>query len=240
MNLTFIFYYFFISNDYLLALSKNCVYSKIPLYCIIGLLPSYLERAHSSLVYMVNHLIKQSSHASSGFYLNEFEKLNTVLQELESKKQKTILIGVSFALMDFADAFPQQLKYTIVMETGGMKGRRTEMIKPMLHSYLKERLGTSTIHSEYGMTELLSQAYAVKEGVFRCPPWMRMLVGDEEDPGQLKKVGKGILHVIDLANIYSCAFIATEDIAEVYEDGSFSILGRADNSDRRGCSLLVV
>ena len=209
-------------------------------YCIIGLLPSYLERAHSSLVYMVNHLIKQSSHASSGFYLNEFEKLNTVLQELEIKEQKTILIGVSFALMDFADAFPQQLKYTIVMETGGMKGRRTEMIKPMLHSYLKERLGTSTIHSEYGMTELLSQAYAVKEGVFRCPPWMKMLVGDEEDPGQLKKVGKGILHVIDLANIYSCAFIATEDIAEVYEDGSFSILGRADNSDRRGCSLLVV
>jgi hypothetical protein len=209
-------------------------------YCIIGLLPSYLERAHSSLVYMVNHLINQSSHASSGFYLNEFEKLNTVLQELETKEQKTILIGVSFALMDFADAFPQQLKYTIVMETGGMKGRRTEMIKPMLHSYLKDRLGTSTIHSEYGMTELLSQAYAVKEGVFRCPPWMKMLVGDEEDPGQLKKVGKGILHVIDLANIYSCAFIATEDIAEVYEDGSFSILGRADNSDRRGCSLLVV
>jgi acyl-coenzyme A synthetase/AMP-(fatty) acid ligase len=110
----------------------------------------------------------------------------------------------------------------------------------MLHSYLKDRLGTSTIHSEYGMTELLSQAYAVKEGVFRCPPWMKMLVGDEEDPGQLKKVGKGILHVIDLANIYSCAFIATEDIVEVYEDGSFSILGRADNSDRRGCSLLVV
>ena len=209
-------------------------------YCIIGLLPSYLERAHSSLVYMVNHLINQSSHASSGFYLNEFEKLNTVLQELETKEQKTILIGVSFALMDFADAFPQQLKYTIVMETGGMKGRRTEMIKPMLHSYLKDRLGTSNIHSEYGMTELLSQAYAVKEGVFRCPPWMKMLVGDEEDPGQLKKVGKGILHVIDLANIYSCAFIATEDIAEVYEDGSFSILGRADNSDRRGCSLLVV
>ncbi|MFM1756272.1 MAG: hypothetical protein RL621_1220 [Bacteroidota bacterium] len=209
-------------------------------YCIIGLLPSYLERAHSSLVYMVDHLIKQSSHTLSGFYLNEFEQLDTVLKELETKKQKTILIGVSFALMDFADAFPQQLKYTIVMETGGMKGRRTEMIKPLLHAYLKERLGTTTIHSEYGMTELLSQAYAVKEGVFRCPPWMKMLVGDEEDPDQLKTSGRGILHVIDLANIYSCAFIATQDIAEVYEDGSFSILGRADNSDRRGCSLLVV
>ena len=209
-------------------------------YCIIGLLPSYLERAHSSLVYMVDHLITQSSHTLSGFYLNEFEQLDTVLKELETKKQKTILIGVSFALMDFADVFPQQLKYTIVMETGGMKGRRTEMIKPLLHAYLKERLGTTTIHSEYGMTELLSQAYAVKEGVFRCPPWMKMLVGDEEDPDQLKTSGRGILHVIDLANIYSCAFIATQDIAEVYEDGSFSVLGRADNSDRRGCSLLVV
>jgi hypothetical protein len=209
-------------------------------YCIIGLLPSYLERSHSSLVYMVDHLIKQSSHALSGFYLNEFEKLNAVLKTLESAKQKTILIGVSFALMDFADAFPQQLESTIVMETGGMKGRRTEMIKPMLHAYLNERLGTSTIHSEYGMTELLSQAYAIKDGIFKCPPWMKILVGDEEDPNQLKTVGRGILHVIDLANIYSCAFIATQDIAEVYEDGSFSVLGRSDNSDRRGCSLLVV
>jgi phenylacetate-coenzyme A ligase PaaK-like adenylate-forming protein len=189
---------------------------------------------------MVDHLIKQSAHTMSGFYLNEFEKLDAVLKTLESVKQKTILIGVSFALMDFADAFPQQLESTIVMETGGMKGRRTEMIKPMLHAYLNERLGTSTIHSEYGMTELLSQAYAIKEGIFKCPPWMKILVGDEEDPNQLKTVGRGILHVIDLANIYSCAFIATQDIAEVYEDGSFSVLGRSDNSDRRGCSLLVV
>ena len=215
-------------------------YGQASEYCIIGLLPSYLERSHSSLVYMVDHLIKESSHTLSGFYLNEFEKLDAVLKTLESAKQKTILIGVSFALMDFADAFPQQLRSTIVMETGGMKGRRTEMIKPMLHAYLNERLGTSTIHSEYGMTELLSQAYAVKEGIFICPPWMKILVGDEEDPNQLKTVGRGILHVIDLANIYSCAFIATQDIAEVYEDGSFSVLGRSDNSDRRGCSLLVV
>lgn len=209
-------------------------------YCIIGLLPSYLERGHSSLVYMVDHLIKQSGHASSGFYLNEFEKLDTVLKQLESKKQKTILIGVSFALMDFADAFPQQLKSTIVMETGGMKGRRVELIKSELHQYLKERLGVDHIHSEYGMTELLSQAYSVKDGLFHCPPWMKILVSDEEDPTQLKTSGRGILHVIDLANIYSCAFIATQDIAELFQDGSFKVLGRSDNSDRRGCSLLVV
>jgi hypothetical protein len=189
---------------------------------------------------MVDHLIKQSVHPLSGFYLNEFEQLDRVLKELESKNQKTILIGVSFALMDFADAFPQQLRNTIVMETGGMKGRRVELIKSELHEYLKERLGVDHIHSEYGMTELLSQAYSDKEGLFKCPPWMKVLVSDEEDPTQLRTSGRGILHVIDLANIYSCAFIATQDIAELYEDGSFRVLGRSDNSDRRGCSLLVV
>lgn len=215
-------------------------YGDITEYCIIGLLPSYLERGHSSLVYMVDHLIKQSVHPLSGFYLNEFEQLDKVLKELESKNQKTILIGVSFALMDFADAFPQQLRNTIVMETGGMKGRRVELIKSELHEYLKERLGVDHIHSEYGMTELLSQAYSDKEGLFKCPPWMKVLVSDEEDPTQLRTSGRGILHVIDLANIYSCAFIATQDIAELYEDGSFRVLGRSDNSDRRGCSLLVV
>jgi hypothetical protein len=215
-------------------------YGDITEYCIIGLLPSYLERGHSSLVYMVDHLIKQSVHPLSGFYLNEFEQLDKVLKELESKNQKTILIGVSFALMDFADTFPQQLRNTIVMETGGMKGRRVELIKSELHEYLKERLGVDHIHSEYGMTELLSQAYSDKEGLFKCPPWMKVLVSDEEDPTQLRTSGRGILHVIDLANIYSCAFIATQDIAELYENGSFRVLGRSDNSDRRGCSLLVV
>lgn len=218
----------------------NLFYGDPSEYCIIGLLPSYLERSHSSLVYMVDHLIKQTGHSSSGFYLNEFEKLDTLLKELESKKQKTILIGVSFALMDFADAFPQQLKHTIVMETGGMKGRRVELIKSELHQYLKERLGVEQIHSEYGMTELLSQAYSIKDGLFKCPPWMKVLVSDEEDPTQLKTSGRGVLHVIDLANIYSCAFIATQDMAELFEDGSFKVLGRTDNSDRRGCSLLVV
>lgn len=218
----------------------NLFYGDPSEYCIIGLLPSYLERSHSSLVYMVDHLIKRSGHSSSGFYLNEFEKLDILLKELESKKQKTILIGVSFALMDFADAFPQQLKHTIVMETGGMKGRRVELIKSELHQYLKERLGVEQIHSEYGMTELLSQAYSHKDGFFKCPPWMKVLVSDEEDPTQLKTSGRGVLHVIDLANIYSCAFIATQDMAELFEDGSFKVLGRTDNSDRRGCSLLVV
>lgn len=218
----------------------NLFYGDPSEYCIIGLLPSYLERSHSSLVYMVDHLIKQTGHSSSGFYLNEFEKLDILLKELESKKQKTILIGVSFALIDFADAFPQQLKHTIVMETGGMKGRRVELIKSELHQYLKERLGVEQIHSEYGMTELLSQAYSIKDGLFICPPWMKVLVSDEEDPTQLKTSGRGVLHVIDLANIYSCAFIATQDMAELFEDGSFKVLGRTDNSDRRGCSLLVV
>ncbi len=209
-------------------------------YCVIGLLPSYLERQHSSLVYMVEQLIKKSGHAQSGFYLNDFELLNSNLKSLEAKNQKTILIGVSFALIDFADAYPQQLKNTIVMETGGMKGRKEEMIKSELHAYLKERLGVEQIHSEYGMTELLSQAYAKKDGIFTCPPWMKVMVGDQEDPGVLKTTGRGILHVIDLANIYSCAFIATQDLCELNEDGSFQVLGRIDNSDRRGCSLLVV
>jgi hypothetical protein len=218
----------------------NLFYGDPSEYCIIGLLPSYLERSHSSLVYMVDHLIKQSNHKLSGFYLNEFEKLDSVLKEVESKNQKTILIGVSFALMDFADAYPQQLKHTIVMETGGMKGRRVELIKSELHQYLKERLCVEQVHSEYGMTELLSQAYSIKDGLFKCPPWMKVLVSDEEDPTQLKTSGRGVLHVIDLANIYSCAFIATQDMAELFEDGSFKLLGRTDNSDRRGCSLLVV
>ncbi len=209
-------------------------------YCIIGLLPSYLERKHSSLVYMVDKLIQVSGHSKSGFYLNEFEKLNNVLNELESNKVKTWFIGVSFALIDFSIAFPQQLRYATVIETGGMKGRKQELTKLELHSLLKKNLGVNTIHSEYGMTELLSQAYSLGEGIFKCPPWMKVLVGEAEDPTALKTKGRGVLHIIDLANIYSCSFIATEDMGEIYEDGSFQVLGRADNSDRRGCSLLVI
>ena len=209
-------------------------------YCIIGLLPSYLERKHSSLVYMVDKLIKASGHAQSGFYLDDFTKLNEVLQNLEKQNQKVWFIGVSFALTDFAIAYPQQLKSTIVLETGGMKGRKEELTRNELHQLLSNHLGTSTIHSEFGMTELLSQAYAIKEGLFKCPPWMKVMVSEEEDPTAIKETGRGVLHIIDLANIYSCSFIATEDIGEVFEDGSFTVLGRLDASARRGCSLLVV
>ena len=215
-------------------------YGKPSDYCIIGLLPSYLERKHSSLVYMVDKLIKASGNSESGFYLDDFTKLNEVLQNLEKQNQPVWFIGVSFALTDFAIAFPQHLNSTIVLETGGMKGRKEELTRNELHQLLREHLGTSTIHSEYGMTELLSQAYAIKEGVFKCPPWMKVMVAEEEDPTSIKETGRGVLHIIDLANIYSCSFIATEDIGEVFEDGSFTVLGRLDSSARRGCSLLVV
>jgi phenylacetate-coenzyme A ligase PaaK-like adenylate-forming protein len=209
-------------------------------YCIIGLLPSYLERKHSSLVYMVNKLIGESCHPQSGFYLNEFEKLNEVLKHLEKNKVKTWFIGVSFGLIDFSEAFPQQLNFATVIETGGMKGRKKELSKDELHLLLQKNLGVNKIHSEYGMTELLSQAYSLGNGIFKCPPWMKVLIGETEDPTALKTKGRGILHIIDLANLYSCAFIATQDMGELYEDGSFRVLGRVDNSDRRGCSLLVI
>jgi hypothetical protein len=209
-------------------------------YCILGLLPNYLERQHSSLVYMTAHLIQASENPSSGFYLYDFEKLNLTLAALEKTHQKTLLIGVSYALMDFADAYPQKLKHTIVMETGGMKGRKEELTKPALHAYLADGFGVQHIHSEYGMTELLSQAYSKGEGIYVCPPWMKVLVADESDPTALNATGRGVLHIIDLANFNSCAFIATEDIGVVYPDGSFEVLGRLDQSARRGCSLLVV
>jgi MoaA/NifB/PqqE/SkfB family radical SAM enzyme len=159
---------------------------------------------------------------------------------MKKQKQPVWFIGVSFALTDFAIAFPQHLNSTIVLETGGMKGRKEELTRNELHQLLREHLGTSNIHSEYGMTELLSQAYSIKEGLFKCPPWMKVMVAEEEDPTAIKETGRGVLHIIDLANIYSCSFIATEDIGEVFEDGSFTVLGRLDASARRGCSLLVV
>ena len=209
-------------------------------YCILGLLPNYLERQHSSLVYMTHHLIEASGHPISGFYLYDFEKLSNNLAALEKVKQKTLLIGVSFALMDFVDAYPQQLTHTMVMETGGMKGRKQELTKLALHEYLAKGFGVETIHSEYGMTELLSQAYSKGDGIYTCPPWMKVLVADESDPTALNATGRGVLHIIDLANVNSCAFIATEDIGMVYPDGSFEVQGRLDQSARRGCSLLVV
>jgi len=209
-------------------------------FCILGLLPNYLERQHSSLVYMTDHLIQSSSNPKSGFYLYDFENLNRTLAALEKEQQKTLLIGVSYALIDFVDAYPQALKHTIVMETGGMKGRKQELTKPALHAYLADGYGVQDIHSEYGMTELLSQAYSKGGGMYTCPPWMKVLVADESDPTALNATGRGVMHIIDLANFNSCAFIATEDIGVVYPNGSFEILGRLDKSARRGCSLLVV
>jgi phenylacetate-coenzyme A ligase PaaK-like adenylate-forming protein len=215
-------------------------YGKINEWCIIGLLPSYLERSNSSLIMMVDDLIKESNHLQSGFYLYEYEKLHEVLIQMEKQKQKTLLIGVTFALLDFAEQFEMNLEHTVIMETGGMKGRRKEMTRQELHTFLQKRLGITVIHSEYGMTELLSQAYSKGNGLFQPVPWMKILVRNEDDPFDVKTEGAGIINVIDLANIYSCPFIATDDVGKVFENGTFEISGRVDNSDIRGCSLLVV
>ncbi|MDR3716685.1 MAG: acyl transferase [Puia sp.] len=214
-------------------------YGPVGEWCIIGLLPSYLERKNSSLVVMVDELIRLSGHPSSGFYLYEHEALHQVLRQLETRGQRTLLIGVTFALLDFAENHPIPLHHTVVMETGGMKGRRREMTRPELHTFLSERLGLRAVHAEYGMTELLSQAYSAGGGQFRSVPWMRALVRNDDDPLAVGQQGEGILNIIDLANLYSCAFIATEDLGRVEEDGSFRVSGRVDNSDIRGCSLMV-
>jgi phenylacetate-coenzyme A ligase PaaK-like adenylate-forming protein len=215
-------------------------YGSIEDYCILGLLPAYLERTGSSLVWMVQEWMRISKHPENGFYLYDFEKLREILLKLESGKQRTLLIGVSFALLDFAEKYSMQLSHTIVMETGGMKGRREEITREELHQILKAKLGVTRIHSEYGMTELLSQAYSIGEGKYQTVPWMKMLLRDEDDPLTLRQSGEGLLNIIDLANRYSCSFISTDDVAKLSEDGSFEILGRMDNSDIRGCSLLVV
>lgn len=212
-------------------------------WCIIGLLPAYLERTGSSLVLMVHELIGQSragGHPESGFYLYDHKALYALLQQLERVGQKTLLIGVTFALLDFAEKYSLSLRHTVVMETGGMKGRRREITRPELHVFLMERLGLPAIHAEYGMTELLSQAYSAGAGLFGTPPWMKVLVRREDDPLEVRERGEGILNIIDLANIWSCCFLATEDIGYIHADGRFEVSGRVDNSDIRGCSLLVV
>jgi len=216
-------------------------------YCILGLLPSYLEREHSSLVKMVHELIQISAHPDSGFYLYDFEQLGKLLLRLEAAGQKTLLLGVTFALLDFseyfdrlrhASAFKDPLKHIVFMDTGGMKGRRKELTRQEVHDELTAKLGVHVIHSEYGMTELLSQAYARGHGRYQCPPWMQVLVRDENDPFELKTKGKGLLNIIDMANIHSCSFIATDDIGWIHND-YFEVWGRLDHSDLRGCSLLV-
>ncbi len=215
-------------------------YGSIKDWCILALLPSYLEREDSSLVYMAKKLIQDSGHRNSGFFLDDFNMLNETISILETAKQKTLLLGVSYALLDFAEQFPQQLNYTTVMETGGMKGRREELTKKALHQLLCKGLSVAQIHSEYGMTELLSQAYSVGNGIYETPAWMHVFVRGVDDPMSISKSGRGALNVVDLANQYSCSFIATDDAAQVYEDGTFEILGRLDFSDMRGCSLLYV
>jgi len=207
---------------------------------ILALLPSYLERDGSSLVYMVDRLIKETNSPDSGFYLNDLEKLAEKLVDLDAAGKKVLLLGVSYALLDLIAHRTFQLKNTYVMETGGMKGRRKEMIKEALHSKLKIGFGVKKIHSEYGMTELLSQAYSKGDGLFSCPPWMRVLTRDTEDPLTLVNGTTGGINVIDLANVYSCSFIATQDLGKTYTDESFEILGRFDTSDIRGCNLMVL
>lgn len=223
----------------------NMFYGDAGGWCIIGLLPSYLERQHSSLVYMVNKLIEKSGHPKSGFYLSEFASLAGVLQQLEQQQQKTLVIGVTFALLDFAEAFPMPLRHTIIMETGGMKGRKEEMVKAEVHTVFKNAFQLNAVHSEYGMTELLSQAYSKGEGIFQSPPWMKILLREEEDPLTIKSIKpatkeRGVINVIDLANIYSCSFIATDDLGVSHANGHFEVTGRRDHSDLRGCSLLAV
>ncbi len=209
-------------------------------WCFLALLPSYLERQNSSLVFMMDHLIRQSRHPLSGFYLNNLDQLAENLKILEESGQKTMLIGVSFALLDLAKQFPVPLNHTIVVETGGMKGRRRELTRTELHDILKEAFGLNAIGSEYGMTELLSQAWSTGGGIYRSPSGMKILIRDPYDPFRHMQVGKsGGIDVIDLANRNSCSFIQTQDLGRLHPDGSFEVLGRFDNSELRGCNLML-
>ncbi len=216
-------------------------YGNIEDYAVLALLPSYLERYGSSLIYMVKDLIELSNNENSGFYLHNYDELITKLIELDNAGQNVILIGVTYALLDLVEKEKFQLKNTIVMETGGMKGKRKEMIREELHEILCDGFGVQNIHSEYGMTELLSQAYSLGNGIFECPAWMQILIRDTEDALTFVNNGKtGGINVIDLANINSCSFIATQDLGKKYPNNSFEVLGRFDNSDIRGCNLMVI
>ncbi len=210
-------------------------------YVFLALLPNYLEQPHSSLIYMMKGLIAQSGQTESGFYLYDREKLAGKLQDLESQGRKTMLFGVSYALLDMAENCPMPLRHTVILETGGMKGRRKEMPKEELHQILCAAFQIEAVHSEYGMCELLSQAYSIGDGMrFQCPPWMKILIRQSQDPLRWEEEGRsGGINVIDLGNMLSCPFIATQDLGRLYPDGSFSVLGRFDNSDIRGCNLMV-
>lgn len=216
-------------------------YGNIEDYTVLALLPSYLDRTGSSLIYMFNDLIKQSNNPESGFYLNNYNELIDKLIGLDKAGKSVLLIGVTYALLDLIEIQKFDLRNTIVMETGGMKGKRKEMIREELHEILCSGFGVQSIHSEYGMTELLSQAYSLGNGIFECPNWMQILIRDTEDAQTYIENGKtGGINVIDLANINSCSFIATQDLGKKYDNNSFEILGRFDNSDIRGCNLMVM
>jgi hypothetical protein len=219
----------------------NLFYGRPDEYLIAALLPSYVERKGSSLVYMAEWLIKESGNPASGFYKDNPGELIRVLRTAKSENRKVLLLGVTFALLDLAEKLSPDLSGVIVMETGGMKGRRKELTRSELHSILKEKLNIASVHSEYGMTELLSQAYSKGGGVFYCPPWMKILIRDPLDPFNIFSEASvtGGINIIDLANLNSCSFISTSDLGKTHEDDGFEVLGRFDNSDIRGCNLLV-
>lgn len=224
----------------------NLFYGNTTNWCVLALLPGYLERENSSLVYMVNNLIKKTNNEGSGFYLHDHDKLYQALVRNEIMGKPTLLIGVTYALLDFAQNHQMKLENTVVMETGGMKGKREEFTREEVHEILQNKLSLENIHSEYGMTELLSQAYSKGNGKFHCPPWMKVLLREYNDPFAVSatpnssKPLSGLINVIDLANLYSCSFIATDDTGKLYKNNSFEVLGRRDLSDLRGCSLLTV
>jgi hypothetical protein len=209
-------------------------------YIILGLLPSYLEREHASLVYMTNILMQESGQPENGYYLHNFQQLYEMLLVLKAKGKKVLLLGVTFALLDFAEAFPLNFPDLIIMETGGMKGRKEELTRQQVHQTLKKAFHVDAVHSEYGMTELLSQAYAKSNGLFSCTNTMKVLCRDINDPLELSLHGDGCINVIDLANLYSCSFIATDDLATIYPNNTFDVKGRIDNSALRGCSLMAL
>lgn len=209
-------------------------------WCFFALLPSYLEREDSSLVYMVDRLIKASHNSYGGFYLYDHDEMLRNIRKAYSSGLKIMIIGVSFALLDLAENLSPDLSACTVVETGGMKGRREELTREELHNILKRGMNLKTIHSEYGMTELLSQAWSTGEGIFQCPPWMKILIRDSYDPAEILPAGRtGSINIIDLANRYSCSFLATSDLGRSNPEGHFEVLGRMDHSDLRGCNLLL-
>ncbi len=219
----------------------EAIYGSVSEYCVLALLPAYLERKGSSLISMVDYFTKKSRHPKSDFYLYNHSDLKTTLNQLALKNEKVLLIGVSFGLLDFAENHQiDKNPELIVMETGGMKGRRKELVRTELHEILSKSFQVENVHSEYGMTELLSQAYAAENGLFQTPNWMKVLIRKQDDPFTYCVNGEtGGLNIIDLANLYSCSFIQTDDLGKYHSNERFEILGRFDQSDVRGCNLMV-